>query len=268
MLRALLALLLVTLSIEAATIRLYLKDGSYHSVREYQKLGDRVRFYSTERGDWEEIPLELVDLKRTETETAANESKRKEQAAIIDAEEKAEREQSREIERIPMEPGVFMTEGENVSVIKQAEVKVVNNKRRSVLKAISPIPVLTGQSTVELEGLQATTILSKPRPEFYVRPSGPERIDIVRMLPGKKTRIVQKWDIVPVSNEMIETTDTVEVFRQQLNEGLFKVWPTVPLPPGQYAVVQYTQGKGDIQVWDFMIPGTPPPPSKPVKKGK
>ena len=55
----------------AANIKLYLKDGGYHLVREYQVQPDRVRFYSVERSEWEEIPLDLVDLKRTEAEAAA-----------------------------------------------------------------------------------------------------------------------------------------------------------------------------------------------------
>ena len=43
----------------AANIKLYLKDGDSHLVREYEVKGDRVRYYSVERGDWEEIPLAL-----------------------------------------------------------------------------------------------------------------------------------------------------------------------------------------------------------------
>ena len=89
--------LLFALSIAAAAaVRLYMKDGQYHNVREYKVEGDRVRYYSLERSDWEEIPLELVDLKRTEAEIAAREQERKEEAAIEDAEEKAERAQRRD----------------------------------------------------------------------------------------------------------------------------------------------------------------------------
>src|SRR5579871_678542 len=57
-----------------ATVRLYLKDGTYQMAGEYQVLQDRVRYYSTERGDWEEIPLELVDLDRTKKEAAEHQA--------------------------------------------------------------------------------------------------------------------------------------------------------------------------------------------------
>ena len=60
--RALIVLVAVVAVSWAASIRLYLKDGTYHLVREYQVREDRVRYYSLERGDWEEIPLELIDL--------------------------------------------------------------------------------------------------------------------------------------------------------------------------------------------------------------
>jgi hypothetical protein len=244
---------------QASTIRLYLKDGTYHNVREYQKQADRVRYYSTERGDWEEIPLELLDLKRTEAEIQAREQERKEEAAITDAEEKAERAQRREIERIPMESGVFLVEGEKVTVLKQAESKVVNNKKRSILKAISPVPLIAGKSTVEIDGLKAPLTLTAERPELYIRLAAEERFQMIRLAPLKTSRLVQKWDIVPVTNEIIEETDIIETFRQQLAEGLYKIWPTKPLTPGEYAVIEYTEGKGNVQVWDFSL-------AAPVKK--
>ena len=37
----------------ALNIKLYLKDGGYHLVREYQVQSDRVRYYSVERSQWE-----------------------------------------------------------------------------------------------------------------------------------------------------------------------------------------------------------------------
>src|SRR5271154_2659720 len=89
----LLVLLLLAISASGATVRLYLKDGNYQLVHEYQVIQgdqaqpDRVRYLSAERsGDWEEIPLDLVDLNRTRKEIAENEAQLAREARL-DAEE-------------------------------------------------------------------------------------------------------------------------------------------------------------------------------------
>ena len=69
--KLLLALSILVFTVWAANVKLYMTDGSYHIVREYQVQPDRVHFYSVERSQWEDIPLDLVDLKRTTAEAAA-----------------------------------------------------------------------------------------------------------------------------------------------------------------------------------------------------
>jgi len=71
---------LLTLSLLwAANVKLYLKDGNYHMVREYKVEGDNLRYYSVERGDWEDIPVALVDLNRTKEEIAGKAEARAEE---------------------------------------------------------------------------------------------------------------------------------------------------------------------------------------------
>jgi hypothetical protein len=252
MFRSLLLTLVTMCAVFAANQRLYLKDGTYHLVREYKIQADRIRYYSVERGDWEEIPLDLADLKKTQNEVKQREEELKAETAANDAEEKAERAQRHEIERIPMEAGVFYMQGEKADVLKPAESKVVNNKGRSVLKAMSPIPIVSGKATVEIDGLHAPFAVHVDRPEFYIRLANEERFGIVRLEPTKKNaRVLEKLEIIPVTKEIVEQPDLVEVFRQQLGDGLYKVWPTKPIAPGEYAVVEYTEGKANMQAWDF-----------------
>jgi hypothetical protein len=45
--------------------KLFLKDGSFQLVREYQIQGDRVRYYSLDSGSWELLPADLIDWDAT-----------------------------------------------------------------------------------------------------------------------------------------------------------------------------------------------------------
>ena len=255
--RTLLLLLLVASLLEAMTLRLYMKDGGYHTVSEYKVLKDRVRYFSTERGDWEEIPLDLVDLKKTQDEQKSLEESTKAEAVAEKEESKAEAEFRKEIASLPAEPGVFWITGGSFKTLKLAEQKITTNKRRQVLKVLSPLPFVAGKATVELDGDTSAFVIDEERPEFYFRLAKEERLAIYKLKPGKKgVRIVEDVQMIPVSNEIVEQPVEIETFRRQVGELLFRIWPTKALEPGEYAVVEFSppvDASLTLQVYDFTV---------------
>ena len=240
-----------------ATIKLYMKDGTYQLVREYQVQDDRVRFFSTDRGEWEEVPASLVDLEKTQAEIKARDEEARQNAAATAAEDKAELDAQKEVERVPQENGVYLIEEDKLTPIKGAEAKVVTDKKRTVLKLMSPIPLVSGKATLELDGAHASAGTANREPQFYIRLTEDERFGIVKLNDHKGNRVVEKLTIVPVTKETIEEPELVDTFRKQEADGLFKIWPEKPMAPGEYAVVEYTEGKVNMRVWDFFIaPGT------------
>ncbi len=190
----------------AENVKLYLKDGSYQLVREYQLEDDRVRFYSLDRDEWEEVPAALVDLDKTKAEIKARADAIRADAAAQDAEDKAERAARREVKNVPAEPGVYLIDDQkpeldNLTALKVGESKVVTNKRRSMLKAISPVPLVPGKATLELDGPHSSQGTANRSPEFYIRLSEEERFGIVRMGEHKGNRVVEKLTIQPVIKE-------------------------------------------------------------------
>jgi len=94
--------------------KLILKDGTFQIAREYQRSGERVRYFSAERGDWEEIPAAMVDWDATaKAEAAAT----KDEDAFLKTVHHEQAEQTAEMPRdvdasLPVAPGVFLPPGE------------------------------------------------------------------------------------------------------------------------------------------------------------
>jgi hypothetical protein len=245
--------LLLAAAALAANLKLYMADGSYQVVREYSVQGDRVRFYSLERSSWEEVPVSLVDLKRTEAEINQRKAALEEETKVLTEEDRLERQLQDEVLKIPQNPGVYFMENNQAVKIKPAESSVRTSKGRSILKAVSPVPMITGKATLEIAGKRSLNVVRNPQQEFYIQLSAEERFGIAKLTPKGAVREVEKVTTIPVSNEIVEEPTMLEVFRKQLTpDGLYKIWPMQPLEAGgEYAVVQNTAGKLNMQVWDF-----------------
>jgi hypothetical protein len=247
-------LLLLALSAFGATLRLYLKDGTYQLVREYQVLPDRVKYLSAERnGEWEEIPLDLVDLNRTKQDAAEHEEQLRQQAKEDAEEESAVREAKQEASYVPEDAGVYYIHADKLDPLKQADLVVAHDKKRTVLKILSPLPMVSGKNTVDIEGAASAFRVNGNRPEFYFRLNAVDGLAIIKLTPKKTARTVENVTIEAVTNQLQEKRDPVPTFTKQAGELLFKIWPEQPLPPGEYAVIEFSTEQGNLQVWDFGV---------------
>jgi hypothetical protein len=193
----LLVLLLSSLAVclpglaQAPNQRLILKDGSYQIVTKYQKVGDRVRYFSAERGQWEELPENLVDWAATETwakehkpgaqpapEPATPVSPAIPEAAEIDKEEQHARARTPDVLpglRLPDQDGVwaldtFHDQPELVALTQNAggvNRETGHNVLRSTLNPLGGI-----QQSVQIPGAESKIKLHVNDPALYVSITG------------------------------------------------------------------------------------------------
>jgi hypothetical protein len=246
--------ILLTVSLAAANVKLYTTDGDYQIVREYQVDGDRVRFYSVDRSEWEEVPASMVDLKRTAAEAAAKQQEVDRQTKEFDDEAAATRAEREELAKIPQDNGVYRIEDGKLRTFKLADITVRTAKGRSALQVLSPIPLITGKATVELAGERSDNVVKDARPEFFFQLSQQQSFGLIKLTPQKGVRIAEHVEILPVTKEYVETRDLVQTFTKQLpGENFYKIWPQDPMSAGEYALIEYQDGKVEMRVWDFRI---------------
>jgi hypothetical protein len=158
--------------------RLILKDGSYQLVTKYEVKGDRVRYKSAERDEWEEIPSALVDWPATEKYEKDRATSAIPEAKVLDKETDAERaaEESHLPRvapglRLPEESGVFLLDNfqgqPQLVEMQQLEGDVNRNTRGNIFRgAVNPIA--SNKQTVELEGEHATLQAHVGVPSIYI----------------------------------------------------------------------------------------------------
>jgi hypothetical protein len=167
--------------------RIILKDGSYQLVREYEVVGDRVRYLSIERGEWEEMPANLVDWDATrkwendhatpqpdETSPSMKEAEEldKEEAAVR-ADERARMPEVAKGLELPDQDGVFVLDTfqgtpELVELIPTG--MSMNQKNRHGVSTLNP---LAGQkASIEIDGAHAKVHLHVNDPAIYLSLEG------------------------------------------------------------------------------------------------
>lgn len=267
--------------------KLVLKDGTFQLARTYERNGERVRYFSIERGDWEEIPSAMIDWNATEKARLDEEKADEALVKRVQAQEQAKNvitvldvDASLPVAQgvfLPSGEGMFVVAGKTVTKLEQVGSRSNVDKKRALAQVISPVPIIPGKHNVELTGARATirvTASVAGPPEFYLREmapdpdnptaiwqsgrqglSGPE-VELLRAtVKGNKRRIKTIRSMMGL--ELSSELDAISIQRWEVAPNVFRFTVSEPLPPGEYALAEILPDGMNVFVWDFGVEGTP-----------
>jgi hypothetical protein len=264
--------------------KLMLKDGSFQLVRSYEKDGDRVRYYSVERGQWEVIPAALVDWDATKKAEAAE---NKAASALLEKvkiqEDASKAETPVDVDAsLMVAPGMFLPDGEGMFAIEGKSIKRLaevgseeKTDKKTVLKQIlSPIPIVPSKHNIELPGAKAKVRLTTAVPEFYLRepPLGPNEdpallrsgrantdgpdVTLLRAKVKGHKRLLESIKSM-FGQEISENVNEIAIQRWEVAPDVYRFTLSAPLPPGEYALAEILQDGLNLYVWDFGVDAAP-----------
>lgn len=243
--------------------KLVMKDGSILVVKSYEVDGDRVRYYSMERSEWEQVPAAMIDwdaTKKTEQSDAAAEAQLVEKVKKEEAEAKAmaiDVDASLEVAPhifLPPGEGIFLLDGKAIFPLVQSEASSKVSKGRVLEQVLTPIPVIPSRRTVYLDGPRAKFRITNSQPEFYLRTTEPvePEIELISVHVRGKKRQIENIDTLFYQQQ--EKRKTILLQQWPVATGVYRFTLGEPLKPGEYAIAESTAKEGmNLMVWDFGV---------------
>jgi hypothetical protein len=274
--------------------RLSLKDGSYQLVLSYNVVGNLVRYQSAERdGQWETIPLAMVDLPATNKWHRDHAQAQSQGASILSPElqkeEAARRALTPEVApdlRLPEEDSVLALDAfhgapELVPVPQEGSDLNKETAHASLKAAINPTSV--AHRILSIQGPHSDIQLHVTAPVLYIRlaadddqdahggaltvdthgasgratPAGGEaksRYVIEHLDVREDLRIVNSFRIAQLGTGHTQP-DILETTEQLLPGGRWmKLTPERQLESGEYALIELiSDHEVNLNVWDFGV---------------
>jgi len=245
--------------------KLMLTDGTFQLVREYKVEGDRVRYYSLDSSQWEQIPVSMVDwdaTKKIEAEEAKSDAAL---VAKVHKQETARLAVPLDIDAsLEVAPGIFLPPGDHLFVydgktvlpLHQAETDSKLSIGHKIAQVMVPIPIVPTRHSISIAGAHAKFRITEGRLEFYVRvPSGgrPDLV-LIRAKAHGDSRHLENLDQMFGIDE--EKRDAVPMQSWDIAGGVYRFTLGQELTSGEYAIAEMVQDQGDsLYVWDFGVDG-------------
>jgi hypothetical protein len=251
--------------------KLILTDGTYQLAREYTVEGDRVRYWSVERSQWEEIPASLVNWDATHKSEAEQAAQDADLKAKIHASNVARLTKDIDVDRsLEIKPGLFLPDevglyavdrDKEIRTLKQSTAEVKLSAGRETEKILSGVALINSKKTMDIPGSRAAMRLATAEPEFYFRPvDGREpRFRLLRAQFKGGKRVIDNIT-VHFTGDTTDKVDEIEIQTWVPATGVFRYTMDQRLEPGEYAFVEMTADGISGYVWDFGIdlPGNKP----------
>lgn len=250
--------------------KLILKDGTFQLAREYAVEGERVRYWSVERSQWEEIPANLVDWDATHKSEAEQARRDAELKAKIRASQIAQLTRDIDVDRsLEIKPGLFLPDAigfyaldrdKLIREMKQSTAEIKTSTGREVEKILSGGAMIPSKKTMDIPGERAAMRLTTAEPEFFMRPadSREPRFRLLRAQIKGGRRILDNISVHFTGEEKHNATE-MEIQTWTPATGVFRYTVDERLEPGEYAFVEMTDEGASGYVWDF---GVDPPGQK------
>jgi len=262
--------------------KLVLKDGNFQLVRSYERHGEKVRYLSAERGDWEEIPAALVDWEATAKAADAEQAAAKtlvsnvhrqevESAAAVPTDVDASLRVGGGV-FLPSGEGMFAVQGKTVTKLEQVGAQNKLDKKRVIEQVLSPIPLVPTKHRVVLAGAKASariTMGTAPL-EFFLREMRPDADVATAVVRSSNAGDVDpevellratvkggKRELEAISSLFGQQTDvvrrTISIQRWDVAPEVFRFTLSETLPPGEYVLAEILPDGLNLFVWDFGV---------------
>jgi hypothetical protein len=244
--------------------KLVLKDDTFQIAREYTVEGDRVRYWSLERSQWEEIPASLIDWDATHKGEAEQAARDAELKAKIHTSDMARLTKDIDVDRsLEIKPALFLPDragfyaldrDKQIRVIERSPTEVKLAKGREIGKILTGVPLILDKKTMDIPGERAAMRLTTAEPEFYMRPDD-QREPRIRLLHTQVKNGRRIFDTVSVNLASQESHKATEVEIQTWipATGVFRYTVDQRLEPGEYAFVEMTADGVNGYAWDFGV---------------
>jgi hypothetical protein len=262
--------------------KLVLKNGDFQLVRSYERQGEKVRYLSAERGDWEEIPAAMVDWEATAKAAKADDAAASslvqhvhQQQVEAGAEVPTDVDASLRVGAgvfLPEGAGMFAVQGKWVQKMEEVGSQTKVDKKRVIEQVLSPMPVVPSKHNIVIAGAHATLRLTlKTDPlEFYMReeppdpdnPSpkavnstgtdaGPEVVLVHATVKGGKRELESFRTLF--GQDAGTTVKTVAIQRWDVASRIYRFTLGEALQPGEYALAEMLPDGLNVYVWDFGV---------------